>query len=291
MTAESDWLRLFERPRLEDGRLVMALTGWMDGGDVSTGTVSHLVGAVGAKRVGEIDPEPFYVLNMPGPMEIATLFRPQAKIEDGLVTAYRSPAATFFAAPEERLLLFEAREPNLRWGDFADALLAACHDTGVTTIYFVGSYAGLTPHTREPRVYATVSDPALKPDLQRLGLRFSDYQGPCGFTTYLATRIREAGLQMVSLIAEIPAYVQGRNPKCIEAMIRRVSALLALQVSTDDLRRAADEFEERLSVATRKKPDLQQQIRRLEEDYDQELFNSELADLRDWLQQQGIRLD
>jgi len=32
-------------------------------------------------------------------------------------------------------------------------------------------------------------------------------------------------------------------------------------------------------------------IQKLEEDYDNEIFNNDMGDLKDWLQQQGVRLD
>jgi len=41
------------------GTLVLAFSGWMDGGDVSTGTVSRLVHLLDARAIAEIDPEPF----------------------------------------------------------------------------------------------------------------------------------------------------------------------------------------------------------------------------------------
>jgi hypothetical protein len=67
-------------PVLDQATLVLALTGWMDGGDVSTGTVRRLVDLLGARPIAEIDPEPFYIYNVPGSMEIAALFRPHVKI-------------------------------------------------------------------------------------------------------------------------------------------------------------------------------------------------------------------
>ena len=72
-----------DQPRLDRATLVLALTGWMDGGDVSTGTVRRLVDLLSVRRVAEIDAEPFCIYNFPGSMEIAALFRPPIKIEDG----------------------------------------------------------------------------------------------------------------------------------------------------------------------------------------------------------------
>ena len=67
-------------PEYTNGTLVLAFSGWMDGGDVSTGTVERLVDLLEAEPIASIDPEPFYIYNFPGSMEIAALFRPHIKI-------------------------------------------------------------------------------------------------------------------------------------------------------------------------------------------------------------------
>ncbi len=36
-------LKILDTPTLKDGTLLLALTGWMDGGSVSTGTVKQLM--------------------------------------------------------------------------------------------------------------------------------------------------------------------------------------------------------------------------------------------------------
>src|ERR1700677_4674105 len=92
----TDILRIHNTPVLERATLVLAFSGWMDGGDVSTGTVQRLVDLLEARPVAEIDPDPFYVYNFPGSMEIAALFRPAIKIEDGLVTDHVMPSNDFY---------------------------------------------------------------------------------------------------------------------------------------------------------------------------------------------------
>ena len=81
-------LKVHRCPALERATLVLAFTGWMDGGEVSTGTVSRLVHLLGANPIAEIDAEPFTIYNIPGSMEIAALFRPPVEIEDGLVKGF-----------------------------------------------------------------------------------------------------------------------------------------------------------------------------------------------------------
>lgn len=96
---------------------------------------------------------------------------------------------------------------------------------------------------------------------------------------------------MVSFVSAIPAYVQGYNPKCIEAAISRLAGILELQIELEDLRVISDSFEKKLSNVVQEQPDLAENIRKLEEDYDNEIFNNEMGDLKKWLQEKGVRLD
>src|SRR5512143_25272 len=104
----------FQRhPVLEQGTLVLAFSGWMDGGDVSTGTVRRLVHLLDAEEIAEIDPELFYIYNFPGSMEITALFRPHVDIENGLVKSVDMPENKFYAHDPAHLMLFVGKEPNL----------------------------------------------------------------------------------------------------------------------------------------------------------------------------------
>jgi len=62
-------------------------------------------------------------------------------------------------------------------------------------------------------------------------------------------------------------------------------------VDLDDMTIVSEEFDRRLSEVVQQQPELAENIRKLEEDYDNEIFNTEMSDLREWLEQQGIRLD
>ncbi len=147
------------------------------------------------------------------------------------------------------------------------------------------------PHTSDPRLFCSVSHAGLKETLQHYGVNFTDYEGPASFVTYLTVNANKQDLSMASFMATIPAYVQGDNPKCIEAITRRLVGILGLQIELDDLRAISDEFEKKLSDVVQEQPELAGNIHKLEEDYDNEIFNSEMGDLKQWLQQQGIRLD
>ena len=158
--------------------MVLAFSGWMDGGDVSTGTVRRLITLLKARRIAAIDPEPFYIYNFPGSMEVASLFRPHVEIDDGLVNRFELPRNTFYCHEPAQLVFFVGKEPNLRWRTFGRCVFRLAREVGVSRILFVGSFGGAVPHTREPRLYVSCSDAMLLPEMEKYALRRSEYAGP-----------------------------------------------------------------------------------------------------------------
>ncbi|MCP5116198.1 MAG: PAC2 family protein, partial [bacterium] len=166
-----DFLKIDRCPTLDGGILVLAFSGWMDGGDVSTGTVKRLVHLLEAEPIAEIESEPFYIYNFPGSMEMTALFRPHIEIEDGLVKTVVMPSNTFHCHEAANLVLFVGKEPNLRWQTFGECIFRMARKVGIRRILFVGSFGGAVPHTREPRLYVTCSDAALLPEMEPYALR------------------------------------------------------------------------------------------------------------------------
>ena len=259
-------------PTVTNATLVLAFSGWMDGGDVSTGTVRRLVELLKARQIAEIDPEPFYIYNIPGSMEIAALFRPHIQIKDGLVESVDMPTNQFFVHEPSNLVLFLGREPHMHWRGFRDCVLKLVDAADVKRIIFVGSFGGTVPHTREPRVYATCSSPELLAEMRQYVVGRTGYQGPGSFTTYLMSQAPEAGIDMVSLVAEIPGYLQGTNPASIEAVTRRLAKLLHLPLDLDSLRSASTKWELEVTSAVEQNEELATTVHKLEEQYDNELL-------------------
>lgn len=267
-----DILKILKPVQVSGATLVLAFSGWMDGGDVSTGTVRRLVDLLDADVIAEIDPEPFYIYNFPGTMEIAALFRPHIKIEDGLVQEFEMPANSFYYYQPAKLVLFIGKEPNMHWRAFGECLFGFASQVGIERILFVGSFGGSVPHTREPRLFVTCSSEGLLPEMERYGVRRTGYEGPGSFTTYLMTQSSTAGIDMMSLVAEIPGYLQGTNPMSIEAVTRRLAKILQLPLDLDSLRSASTRWELEVSTAIEDNPEMAERVRQLEEEYDDELL-------------------
>jgi proteasome assembly chaperone (PAC2) family protein len=121
----------------------------------------------------------------------------------------------------------------------------------------------------------TCSDASLLPKMAQFGVRKSVYEGPGSFTSYLMTQVASHRLEMVSLVAEIPGYLQGTNPRSIEAVTRRLAKILHLPLDVDSLRQASTEWELEVSSAIENNEELAEQVRSLEEDYDNDLLQQD----------------
>ncbi|HSI32702.1 MAG: PAC2 family protein [Phycisphaerae bacterium] len=261
-------------PTLDDGAMLLAFSGWMDGGEVSTGTVKNLLRHLQATKIAAIDPDPFYIYNFPGSMEVSALFRPNVKYKKGVTVEFDFPANAFFCSSEHNLILFTGKEPNMRWREFGDCVFTLAKATGVRRIYFVGSFGGTVPHTREPRLFASVSDKKLRPKLRKYGVKFTDYEGPASFSSYLLNRAGEHDLQMINFAAEIPAYIDGVNPLSIESVTRRLASILELPVDLAPMRVESDEWSAQVTTMLEDDKKLAGHVRKLEDAYDTEMLEN-----------------
>jgi len=257
---------------------IMGFSGWMDGGEVSTGTMSYIINKLEARKIATIEPEPYYIYSVPGPMEINSLFRPHVKIVDGLIERYSPPENSFYLSKDNRVLIFTGKEPNLSWQPFCDCILYMCELLQVPQMFFVGSIGGMIPHTRDPYIRSTASNAHLRDRLQKFGIHGVTYSGPASFVTLLSSQAARRNIPMASLVAEIPAYVQGNNPRCIDTMVRLISRLLNLPISVADLDETVKIFEEKVTQVVQEDDELSEKVAEMEKLYDEEAFERDMGE-------------
>lgn len=274
-----------------EATLLIGFSGWMNGGEVATGTINYLVENFETVECGSIEGENYFLYNIPGDMEISELYRPTIKIKNGIVKSYSPPENKYICIPDHNLFLFTGREPNFSWSDFADCILSFCKRFMITRIFSIGSVAGLTPHTREPRISFSASNKKFRDYIQNTGLRPGTYEGPASFTSYLTFRAALEKINMASLVAEIPAYVEGYNPRCVETSLRLMARFLNLKLDLSELHTISEQFEQKISELVIDLEELAEKITELERDYDREAFDREMGNLKNWLRQQGLRAD
>ena len=98
-------------------------------------------------------------------------------------------------------------------------------------------------------------------------------------------------MPMATVVVGAPPYVQGRNYQCILAVLEKVNGILELGLDLSDLNGRSAEFVRRLDTALEKRPEFAEQVRKLEQHYDQELQVAQDDELRQWFENQDIEID
>ena len=282
-----DSLKIYNKPSLKNPRMIIGFSGWMDGGDVSTGTIQYLKFRLHARKFAEIDAQKFYLFNFPSVMQETVQFRPNTRIQNGLIVNFQYPKNEFFYNEKNNLILFSGKEPNINWDEYADCIFKIAREFAVKKIYFTGSVAGLIPHTRRVRVTCYFSSKKQKEESSDSEIKFSNYQGPASLTTLLTKLSPEKGIEMSNYVAEIPIYIQHRNPKAIKTVIEKLAQLLKIEIDMSDLSLESTNFEKRIDKLASQQPLLLEQIKKLEENYDKEFFK-ENGGFEEWLKLHGI---
>jgi proteasome assembly chaperone (PAC2) family protein len=250
-------LQVSYRPELRNPVLVAAFRGWNDGGQGASLAAGYLAKAWGAERFAEIDAEDFYDFQ-------AT--RPMVTLEDGETRKLEWPDNGFFHArvpgSERDAVILIGTEPNLRWRTFAGLVLGLAQDIAVERVVTFGSLLADVPHTRPAPVTAAATDPQM---VEELGLEPSRYEGPTGIVGVLLDAARKASIPSLSLWAAVPHYVSlAPSPRAALALVNRFGELMELDIDTEDLETASDEYSEQVSEAVSTDADTAAYVEELE---------------------------
>lgn len=280
-------LILIRKPKINNAKMLIGFSGCMNGGEVSTGTIDYIRNKLKAIKFAEIKANRFYIFNFPASIELASEFRPNTRIENGILKNFDFPKNEFYYHQESNLILFKGKEPNINWEEYANHLFKVGERYNLQRVYFMGNVAAATPHTRAIRTSCYCSKEELKEEVRAHGIKFTMYEGPGSISTYLTHLARLKGIEMINFIAEIPIYIQSENPKAIKMMAEKLIKLLDLNIDTDDLTRRNLAFEKRINELLKHQPLLMEEIKKLEENYDQEFFNNK-GGFEEWLKRKGI---
>jgi len=244
-------------PELREPVLVAAFRGWNDGGQGASLAAGYLAKAWDAERFAEIDPEQFYDFQVT---------RPMVTLEDGETRKLEWPENGFFhgevPGTDRDAVILIGTEPNLRWRTFSGLVLDLAQQLDVQRVVTFGSLLADVPHTRPSPVTAAATDPRL---VQEFGLEPSRYEGPTGIVGVVLDAAREAGIPALSLWAAVPHYVSlAPSPRAALALVDRFAELMHMDVDTDELETAADEYSEQVSEAVSTDADTAAYVEELE---------------------------
>ena len=258
-----------DNPELSAPYILVGLKGWLNAGEVSTGSIDYLRRKLGARAFAQIEPTGFYLYQVPSSAAEQTL-RPLVKIREGLVRKLDLPRNEFSfwkSGTAHDLILFLGAEPNLDWPEYAQAILDVARQFKAPRIYSLGGIFDQVPHTRKTRIMATVSHPRLKDELKTF-TQFTDYEGPSSFNTMLISAAREQGIEMAGISARTPLYIQDLNAKACYDLLKNVVTLAGLDIDLSDLRVAGETLVEMMDRAFSQNATALEQLKKLEEQFD-----------------------
>ena len=77
----NDLAKVWEKPAAEEKYMLVGWHQWADAGSISSGLPQYLIEQMGAKKIGEIVSDDFYLFQIPGTHHF---LRPEVKLEEGL---------------------------------------------------------------------------------------------------------------------------------------------------------------------------------------------------------------
>jgi proteasome assembly chaperone (PAC2) family protein len=240
--------------------VVMAFAGWSDTGTVSTDVASRLITSYNAERFLTVDPEDYFNF---------TDTRPLVRLGEGGIRELTWPQNEAWSArladAEHDLVIVRGMEPNLRWHTFAERLSEAIVALEPSLVCTIGARPAATPHTRPVPVTGSSADPALA---ERFGLGSSRYQGPTGIVGVLHESLRKRHLNLISLFANVPHYLNiAENPPATLALLRALEPVIGVAPAIDDLEDEGRRFVERVEEASAGDDQIASYIRTLEDQY------------------------
>ncbi len=249
----NEWVKLTAKPAEEEIYMIAGWEQWADAGSVSSGLPPYLIDHLKAQKIGEMDPDGFYLFQIPGTHH---LLRPEVHFEDGYSKAISLPKNEFHYVRlgQKGLVLFTGDEPHMNADRYADGLFHAAKELNVRRLAVVGGVYGAMPYDRDREVSCTYSLPGMKKELEQYAVRFSNYNGGATIGSYLVDRAEAHGLEMIVFNAFVPAYdfsqavssVQGvrieHDYKAWYELMRRFNYMFGLGVDLSELDRQADEL-------------------------------------------------
>ena len=196
---------LKEKPLSSESIMIAGWRQWADAGSTSSGLPEYLIQLTGARSIGSIRPDGFYLFQFPGTHD---LVRPVVQFKDGYPVALHSQRNEIFYAGDEKrgVVFFVGDEPHLNIEGYCSAFLQVAQQLGVKRILGMGGVYGELPYDKERSISCIYSLPYLKKALKEISITFSDYHGGASIESYICKRAGEQGLEFISFYAFVPAY-------------------------------------------------------------------------------------
>jgi len=285
----SNLYELLEKPQADEMYMIAGWRQWADAGSVSSGLPEYLIELSGARLIGSIPPEGYYLFQIPGTHD---LMRPIVRFDEGYPAALDSPENRFFYTENSRrgVVIFLGDEPHMDIERYTRAFLSMARELGVRRIVGLGGVYGELPYDKERTVSGSYSLRAMKEEMKGLALSLTEYQGGSSISSYICRRAGERGMEFVGMYGLVPLYdftnlAQIGHSVRIEndyvawlAILRRINYMFKASFDLSELSSQGQaltrELAQRIEEFDKMAPDagVKEYFRKLAEDYDETHF-------------------
>lgn len=266
--------------------LVVALENWIDAGSAGAGAAARISRGGEWRTVARFDVDR---------LVDHQARRPTVSYADGLNEGLTWPSLELRSGADEAgrpVLLLVGSEPDHRWLAFTAEVVELARACGVELVVGLGAYPAPTPHTRPSRLVATATSEELA---GRVGFVPGRLEVPAGIGAALEAACGEAGLDAVTLWAQVPHYLANLHyPAAIAALLDGLGPLAGLTYSTDELTAAAADTRAKVDALVAQNPEHQRMVSEFERLADAQLPPGPLpspdelaAELERFLRDQG----
>ena len=256
----------YEQPELYKPNLVAAFIGWPDAAQVSTGAVAYFINKLHAKKLAEMKSDDYY--------DFATI-RPTITVENGIMTPMHLPMNTLYYWKDEEggndLILLTGIEPQMHWQSYVETIADVAGFFDTNRIYAVGGLYDRIPHTRETRISGLVNDENLLPELDQHKIEPISYRGPSSIHGLLLSVCSTRRIPAISMWGHVPFYIRSEsNPMVCLEIVRKISAILDIQVNLMELTKSAEYLQDVLNKLLSENEQMRNFLNALEQQYDNE---------------------
>lgn len=298
-------VEVWEEPVADEKFMIAGWRQWADAGAISSGLPRYLIEHTDARQIGHIKDNGYYLFQIPGTHHF---LRPEVQFKDGYREEMRHRKNEFYYAGKDTngLFVFLGDEPHLKEEQYARAFLDVVERLGVKRVAAVGGVYGSMPFDKDRQVSCTYSKRAMKEELGKYSVRFSNYEGGATIGSYFVHEAANRGIEFLVFNAFVPAYDFNPNsnvPQGISIdtdykawydLMRRLNYMFNMTIDLSDLDRQSEQLieslENKIDELARKMPQLK--VRAYMEQVNSEFTEAPFLPLDDvWEQALGDLFD
>jgi predicted ATP-grasp superfamily ATP-dependent carboligase len=250
-------------PSLERPALVLGLEGWVDAGYAAATAINALLESTRHELVATFDSDALLDQRSR---------RPVLRVSHGVHGGLTWPQLRLLAATDtggRSLLVLAGPEPDLRWHEWSQEVVALGLRLGVELVVGLGAFPAPAPHTRPVRLAATASNEELA---GRVGFLPATMEVPAGAQAVLEVAFGEAGVPSIGVWARVPHYAAGMPyPEASAVLLDKLADLTGLSIDTDALREAGRKARDQIQALIEASEEHSAMVRQLEQQQDNEL--------------------